>query len=46
MRMNRPSNNGQFIVPQPLRDKVLEEIHAGIMAGHLGEEKTLQQLKK
>ena len=36
----------QFIVPQPLRDEVLEEIHAGIMAGHLGEEKTLQQLKK
>ena len=36
----------QFIVPQPLRDEVLEEIHAVILAGHLGEEKTLQQLKK
>ena len=34
------------MVPQPLREEVLQEIHASIMAGHLGEEKTLQQLKK
>ena len=32
----------QFIVSQPLREEILDEIHAGTMAGHLGEEKTLQ----
>ena len=36
----------QLIVPQPLREEILEEIHAGVMGGHLGEDKTLQQLKK
>ena len=36
----------QFVVPQSLREEVLQELHAGVLSGHLGEEKTIQQLKK
>ena len=36
----------QLIVPQSSREEILEEIHAGVKGGHLGEDKTLQQLKK
>ena len=36
----------QLSVPQSLREEILEEIHAGVTGGHLGEVKTLQQLKK
>ena len=36
----------QLVVPQSLREEVMEELHAGVMGGHLGESKTLQQLKR
>jgi len=36
----------QLVLPQSLREKVMEEIHAGVMGGHVGESKTLQQLKR
>ena len=36
----------QLIVPKSLRKSVLQEIHAGVVGGHLGEEKTLGKLKE
>ena len=33
------------MVPQSLREEVMQELHAGVMGGHAGESKTLQQLK-
>ena len=36
----------QLIVLQSLREKSLEEIHVGVMGGHLGDDNTLQKLKK
>lgn len=36
----------QLIVPKSLRQSVLQEIHAGVVGGHLGEEKTLSWLKE
>ena len=36
----------QLVVPQSLREEVMEELHAGIMGGHVGESKTLQQVKR
>ena len=36
----------QLIVPQSLRSTVLEEVHAGVVGGHLGQEKTLARLKE
>ena len=36
----------QLIAPSTLRDKIMEELHAGVVGGHLGEEKTFNQLKK
>ena len=34
------------MVPQVLREEVMGELHGRIMSGHLGESKTLQQLKR
>ena len=34
------------MVPQILREEVMGELHGGVMSGHLGESKTLQQLKR
>ena len=34
------------MVPQVLREEVMGELHGGVMSGHLGESKTLQQLKR
>ena len=36
----------QLVLPQCLREEVMEEIHAGVMGGYVGESKTLQQLKR
>ena len=36
----------QLVVPHTLREEVLEEIHAGALEGHLGEEKSLHKLKE
>ena len=36
----------QLIGPQSLRSTVLEEVHAGVVGGHLGQEKTLARLKE
>ena len=36
----------QLVVPHTLRDEVLEEIHAGVLKGNLGEEKSLHKLKE
>ena len=36
----------QLVVPQSLREEVMEELHAGVMGDHVGESKTLQQLKR
>ena len=35
----------QLVVPQSLQEEVIEELHTGVMGGHIGESKTLQQLK-
>ena len=34
------------MVPHNLRDEILQETHEGISGGHLGQEKTLHQLKE
>ena len=36
----------QLVVPCPLRDEVLHELHAGALEGHLGEDKTLNKVKE
>ena len=36
----------QLVVPHTLREEVLEELHAGALEGHLGEEKTLYKVKE
>ena len=36
----------QLIVPESLRDEVLQELHAGVLSGHLGQEKTSERLRK
>lgn len=36
----------QLIIPRALRNQLLEELHAGVVGGHLGEEKVFCQLKK
>lgn len=36
----------QFVVPSSLREEVLWEIHQGVVSGHLGEQKMLNQLKE
>ena len=35
----------QLLVPESLRKKVIEEVHEGVLGGHLGEEKTFEKLK-
>ena len=36
----------QLVVPQVLQEEVLKELHAGIVGGHLGEDKTMAWLKE
>ena len=36
----------QLIVPKSLKEEIMEELHAGVVGGHLGEEKTIHQLKR
>ena len=36
----------QLVLPRHLRDEVLQELHSGVISGHLGEEKMLRQLKE
>ena len=36
----------QLVVPCPLRDEVLHELHAGALEGHLGKDKTLNKVKE
>ena len=36
----------QLVLPLSLRDEVLQELHAGVISGHLGEQKMLHQLKE
>ena len=39
------SSHLQLIVPVSLRKKILQELHAGVVSGHLGQKKTLSQLR-
>ena len=43
---NTDSTRLQLVVPRCLRESILEELHRGIVGGHLGEEKTLGRLKQ
>ena len=36
----------QLVVPRSMRKEVLQELHAGALEGHLGEEKTLLKVKE
>ena len=36
----------QLVVPRPLRNEILGELHAGALEGHLGSEKTLGKVKE
>ena len=36
----------QLIVPLCYRNKILQELHAGVVGGHLGQDKTLSRLKE
>ena len=42
----RKLNVLQLVVPASLREEVLQELHAGVTGGHLGEEKTLSRLRE
>ena len=42
----RKTNTLQLVVPSSLRVEVLQELHAEVIRGHLGEEKTLGRLRK
>ena len=42
----RKLNILQLVVPASLREEVLQELHAGVTGGHLGEEKTLSRLRE
>ena len=36
----------QIVVPKKLQPEVLQEIHGGVLGGHLGEDKTMSKLKQ
>ena len=36
----------KLIIPKLLQSEILEDLHAGVLGGHLGEEKTLNKLKE
>ena len=36
----------QLVVPKCLREEILQELHGGVVSGHLGVEKTLGRLKE
>ena len=36
----------QLILPESLRDEVLQELHTRVLGGHLGQEKTTERLRK
>ena len=36
----------QLVVPQSLREGIMQELHAGAIEGHLGEEKTLNKIRE
>ena len=38
------SHHIQLIVPTPLREDILQELHAGVSGAHLGQEKTMTRL--
>ncbi len=40
------TEDGRLIIPQSLRNKVLERFHSHKLAGHLGVKKTLNKIKK
>ena len=36
----------QLVVPRSLREEILQELHAGVLGGHLGEDKTLLKIRE
>ena len=36
----------QLVVPRMLREEIMQELHAGSLEGHLGEDKTLGKIKE
>ena len=36
----------QLVIPQSLRAEVLQELHSGLVGGHLGEDKTMARLRE
>lgn len=36
----------QFVVPRVLREEILQELHAGSLEGHLGEDKTIGKVRE
>ena len=47
-RFHHPEGNRshlQLVVPTSLRQQVLEQVHGGVVSGHLGQQKTLSQLR-
>ena len=43
---SQEENTLKLVVPSSLRDEVLQELHAGVAGGHLGEGKTLGRLRE
>ena len=41
-----PGSHLQLVVPRQAREEILQDIHGGVVAGHLGEKKTLSRLKE
>ena len=36
----------QLVVPSVLRNEILQELHAGALEGHLGEDKTIAKIQE
>ena len=36
----------QLVLPRSLQEEVLKELHSGVVSGHLGEQKMVQQLRE
>ena len=36
----------QLVIPHSLREEILQELHAGVLGGHLGEDKTLLKIRE
>lgn len=44
--VNKPAGVLQLVNPPSLRKEILEQAHAGFTGGHLGEKRTMEQVRR